>query len=145
MPWWGWIVVGAALLGAEVLIPSDFYLVFLGLAAVALGLVGLLGPELPAWGQWALFGMLAVLSLVYFRRWLRDRFPGARAAGRLDDTLVGQVGVLQTPLAPGAVGRIEVRGSAWSARNAGQSPLDAGSRARVVRVEGLLLHVTRET
>ena len=41
MPWWGWVVVGAALLGAEIVVPTDFYLVFLGLSALAVGLVGL--------------------------------------------------------------------------------------------------------
>ena len=45
MPWWGWVVVGAALLGAEIVVPTDFYLVFLGLSALAVGLVGAAGLE----------------------------------------------------------------------------------------------------
>ena len=38
MPFWGWIVVGAALLGAETVVNAQFYLVFLGGAALATGL-----------------------------------------------------------------------------------------------------------
>jgi hypothetical protein len=145
MPWWGWIVVGTVLLGAELLIPTDFYLVFIGLSALLVGLAAFLVPSLPDWSEWALFGALAILLLVFFRRWLRDRFPGVRARARLGEPLVGEIGVLQETIAPGAVGRVQLRGSPWSARNAGDTPLEAGSRARVQRVEGLTLHVVRET
>jgi len=145
MPWWGWIVVGAVLLGAELLVTTDFYLVFIGLAALLVGAVAWLDRGLPDWSEWALFGALAVVLLVFFRRWLRDRFPGARARARLAEPLVGEVGVVEETLAPGAVGRLHLRGCPWSARNAGDTPLEVGSRARVQRVEGLTLHVVRET
>jgi len=145
MAWWGWIVVGTVLLGAELLVPTDFYLVFIGVSALLVGLGAFLAPGLPDWGEWALFGVLAIVLLVFFRRWLRDRFPGSRAQRRLDEALVGEIGVLQETLAPGAVGRLHLRGSPWSARNVGTTPLEAGSRARVQRVEGLTLHVVRET
>jgi hypothetical protein len=62
----------------------------------------------------------------------------------VDDTLVGEVATLAETLAPGATGRAELRGSTWTARNAGATPLPAGSRTRVERVEGLLLHVRAE-
>lgn len=35
MPWWGWIVIGALLLGAELMvIEAEFFLVFIGVAAL---------------------------------------------------------------------------------------------------------------
>ena len=143
MPWWGWIVVGAVLLGAELfVIPTDFFLVFLGFAAIVVGLVGLIGIALPEWGQWATFAVVAAISLVYFRGWLRARFPHTT---RADDTLVGEIAVAREALAAGANGRIELRGTTWSARNAGEAALAPGDRARVERVEGLTLHVRRES
>ncbi|MGH9387082.1 MAG: NfeD family protein [Vicinamibacterales bacterium] len=42
------------------------------------------------------------------------------------------------------VGRVEVRGSAWSARNASDVALATGQRCRVVSVDGLLLAVVPE-
>ena len=144
MPWWGWVVVGAVLLGAEIVVPTDFYLVFLGLSALAVGLVGAAGLEAPAWVQWALFGVLSVVSLVFFRQQVRARFVERVSDPRVDDTLVGEVATLTEPLAPGATGRAELRGTAWNVRNAGPTPLAAGSRARVERVEGLLLHLRAE-
>ena len=52
MPWWGWILVAAILLGSELFVTTEFYLVFLGVAALAVGLFGLLAFEPPAWQQW---------------------------------------------------------------------------------------------
>ena len=143
MPWWGWIVVGAVLLGAELfIIPTDFFLVFLGVSAFAVGFIGFVGIELPQWAQWATFAVLAGLLLVFFRGWLRARWP---KAARVDDTLVGEIAVTREPLPVGASGQIELRGSTWSARNAGDVALAPGDRARVERVEGLTLHVRRES
>jgi len=143
MPWWGWVVVGAVLLAAELfVIPTDFFLVFLGFAAFLVGILGLAGVALPEWGQWATFAVLAVVLLVFFRGWLRARFPKAT---RADDTLVGEIAVAREALAAGATGRIELRGTTWSARNAGEAALAPGDRARVERVEGLTLHVRRES
>jgi membrane protein implicated in regulation of membrane protease activity len=142
MPWWGWIMLGTVLLGAELfVIPTDFFLVFLGVAAFAVGGIGFVGVELPPWAQWATFAVLAVFSLVFFRGWLRARWPKAT---RVDDTLVGEIAVAREPLAAGASGQIELRGSTWSARNASDVALAPGDRARVERVEGLTLHVRRE-
>jgi membrane protein implicated in regulation of membrane protease activity len=143
MPWWGWIVVGAVLLAAELfVVPTDFFLVFLGCAAIAVGLIGFVGIALPAWGQWATFAVIALALFVFLRGWLRARFPQVT---RADDTLVGEIAVAREALAAGASGQIELRGTTWSARNAGDVALVPGDRARVERVEGLTLHVRRES
>ena len=49
MPWWGWMIFGALLLGAELLgVDAGFYLVFIGLAAALTGLLELAGLGLAA-------------------------------------------------------------------------------------------------
>jgi membrane protein implicated in regulation of membrane protease activity len=47
-------------------------------------------------------------------------------------------------IAPAAVGRVEVRGSAWSARNVSNTTLTPGQRCKVSHVDGLLLSVEPE-
>jgi membrane protein implicated in regulation of membrane protease activity len=141
MPWWGWIVIGALLLSSELFVPTDFFLVFLGVAALAVGLVGIAGLALPAWGQWLLFAALALVLLVGVRRIIKGRLPPPAAAA--DDTLVGEIALIHERLDAGATGRAELRGALWSARNADATALEPGTRARVERVEGLLLHVRR--
>ena len=58
--------------------------------------------------------------------------------------LIGGLAIVQERLLPGVVGRVEVRGSMWSARNTSQVTLDAGQRARVASVDGLTLTVIPE-
>jgi membrane protein implicated in regulation of membrane protease activity len=60
------------------------------------------------------------------------------------DSLVGVLAIVQERLLPGAVGRVEVRGAAWSARNASQSTLEIGQRSRVASADGLQLSVVPE-
>lgn len=144
MPWWAWIALGAVLLSAELfVIPTDFFLVFLGISAIAVGVLGLAGVESVPWVQWASFGVLSLVSLVFFRRWLKAHLARADVP-RVDDTLAGEVGIAREPLAPGGVGRVELRGTSWSARNLGDAALEPGTRVRVERVDGLTLQVRRE-
>jgi membrane protein implicated in regulation of membrane protease activity len=144
MPWWGWVVLGALLLGAEILVQTDFWLVFIGLAAIAVGLVASMAPGLSATAEWALFGVFAAASVLFFRRLVRKRFPSRPSDSRLDAPLEGAAGHALEPLAPGAIGRVELRGSTWSARNADAAPIETGARVRVERVDGLTLQVRRK-
>jgi membrane protein implicated in regulation of membrane protease activity len=142
MPWWGWLVFGAALLGAEIVVSTDFWLATVGAAALVIGLVlpiPLIDPDPRAWVQWSCFAALAVLITGLFRRRLYERLVG-RPPG-LEPELVGESGVAIAPIAPGAEGSVEVRGTTWQARNVGTEPLAARAPVRVTAVRGILLEV----
>ena len=65
MPWWAWLVVGLVLMVLELAaVDAAFYLVFLGAAAVLVGVAESAGAGLPLWGQWLMYGVLAVASHV---------------------------------------------------------------------------------
>jgi membrane protein implicated in regulation of membrane protease activity len=138
MPWWGWIAVGSVLLAAEVFVPTDFFLVFLGASALLVGALGLVGWDGPEWAQWLVFAVLAVVTLVFLRGWLRARMTGP---SHVDDTLVGETAIAQEPIVPGGLGRVELRGTTWSARNVGTGAIAVSDRVPVVAVERLTLHV----
>jgi membrane protein implicated in regulation of membrane protease activity len=57
------------------------------------------------------------------------------------DALEGETAIVLDDLAPGAVGKAELRGTSWTAQNAGAAALSRGQRCRVVRVEGLTLFI----
>lgn len=140
MQWWAWILVGVLLLGAELaFVDAEFYLVFLGLSALIVGLAELSGAGLPAWVQWLCYAVLSVLSMVAFRRRFHQLVRGKIPEGKR--TLVGEWAVLSEDLAPGDTGRAELRGSTWTVCNEGARALAAGERARVTRVEGVMLGV----
>jgi len=76
MSWWGWMIVGIVLVGAELMTDAAFYLVFAGAAAILVGLLVVAGLGLPVWAQWVAFSVLAIASMVLFRRKLYDRLRG---------------------------------------------------------------------
>ena len=139
MAWWLWVLLGLLLLAVEMLTPGGFFALFFGLGALALGGLVAAGVGGPVVVQWLLFSALSIASLALLRppllRWMGlDHGP----AGGVD-SLIGEMATLTQDLAPGAIGKAELRGAAWSARNAGTRPLRGGERARVEGVEGLML------
>jgi len=143
MPFWGWIVVGALLLGAETVVDAQFYLVFLGSAAVLTGgLVMLLGPFAPG-VDWALFGGLAIASTAGFRRRVYERIR--QVGGEVSQGTVGEFAIAREVIPPGGHGQAEMRGTVWQAHNAGEAAIAAGERVRVVATHGLELDLRRES
>lgn len=144
MHWWAWLVLGIGLLGAEMfVIDAQFYLVFIGLSAAVVGLLGLMGVDLPSWAQWLVFSALAIVAMLTFRRRLYEMVRNR--GGHVDERLtVGDRVVIADRLEPGQSGRVEYRGSSWTARNTGETPIEAGREVVISQVDGLTLHVKAE-
>jgi membrane protein implicated in regulation of membrane protease activity len=140
MAWWAWGIFGVVLLGLELLaVDAQFYLVFAGLAAVVVGVLGLVGLELPVAGQWLLFAVLAVTAMFTLRRPIYAKLmnkPFANVNTDLDQRVV-----LTQELAPGKTCRIEYRGSGWTAINIGEQAIPSGGAARIDSIDGVTLRV----
>lgn len=143
MLWWHWLLLGLALMVGELATPGGFYLMFFGVAAIVVGLLAGLDSAGPLWVQVLGFSTLAVVLLLLFRNRLLGMLQPASTQAPVDQ-LVGEIGTTEEYLAPGEVGRVELRGTAWSARNRGVEALTRGTRVRVVAVDGLMLHVESE-
>jgi len=141
--WWHWLVLGLLLVVAEMTASGGFYIIFFGIGAIAVGLLASFDLAGPVWLQLLLFSAISVGSLLIFRKrllvWLQVE-PQAPPV----DTIVGEIGVAAEDLQPGKVGRVELRGTAWSARNATNATLARGARCRVIRVDGLTVDVEPE-
>jgi membrane protein implicated in regulation of membrane protease activity len=136
-----WLLLGLTLTALELVSAGGFYLIFFGVAALLLGTVQLLGLAGPVWLQWFLFTAIAVVALLLFRNpLLRALRPETLPV----DQIVGTVAILVDDIAAGGIGRAELRGSGWSARNAHHGPLVKGQRCRVQRVDGLTLFLVPE-
>jgi membrane protein implicated in regulation of membrane protease activity len=142
MEWWIWLAGGLALVVAELATPSGFFIIFFGLGALTVGLLAGIEVVNTVWLQWLLFSVLSVLYLVVFRGRLQAKMQIPPPPNV--DSLVGVLAIVQERLLPGVVGKVEVRGSTWSARNTSETPLDAGQRARVAAVDGITLTVVPE-
>jgi membrane protein implicated in regulation of membrane protease activity len=139
LPWWAWLVLGFVLLASELASPSGFYLLFAGIAAIIVGLLGLGELSGPAWAQWLLFTLISVLSVATLRCRLARSFN--RADGTVDGSLVGQTVTLNDRIESGGVGQGEHRGSVWTVQNLGSEALEAGARCTVDEVKGVTLLV----
>jgi len=144
MTWWYWMVLGLALLGAEMTTPGGFYILFFGLAALIVGtLVGLEAVQTD-WVQWLLFSLVAVASLLVFRGPLLAKLGDGRVGHRDIDSMVGETAIPLEPLAVGDTGKAELRGTTWTAKNVGSHQIQKGERGKVTRVEGLTLWITSD-
>lgn len=141
MPWWGWVVIGTLLLGAELFfIEAEFFLVFIGVSALATGLVAATVPALPDWSHWLVFAVLAVASMVLFRQRVYRALRSQQVPGLAPDFIGDELRV-PVALPPGESCRIELRGSTWQVTNGGAAAVPAGGRVRVVAVDGVVLRV----
>ena len=143
MLWWHWIVIGLVFAVIELAGPGGFFIIFFGVGAVVVGALELAGLAGPLWFQWLLFSFVSVVSLLLFRNPLLRRLRLNEAAPKVD-ALEGEIAVPKDDIPPGAVGRAELRGSQWSARNTGTTTLGRGQRCVVTKVDGLMLHIAPE-
>jgi membrane protein implicated in regulation of membrane protease activity len=142
MTWWLWLLLGVILAALELVSSGGFYLIFFGVAAMFIGLMSLVGLAGPLWLQWVVFAVLSLVLLLAFRRPILKMLQVDTGPV---DSLIGEIAVVvEKPISPGTVGRAELRGSTWAARNLHTSELERGQRCRVSRVDGLMLFLLPE-
>ena len=140
--WWHWLLLGLFLIAVE-LGTGGFYILFFGIGALVIGGLTVFNLAGPIAIQVLLFSVVSIVSLVAFRNRLLQRFQFEPPRPAVD-ALVGEVAIVAEDLAPGAVGRVELRGTVWSARNVSGLSLLRGLRCRVVGVDGLTVNVEPE-
>lgn len=122
------------------LVGGALYLLFVGIAAVLVGILVLVVSDLPFWAHWPIFAVLALALLVGLRRHAHERMN--RSGGF--EAITGENALVVDEIAPAGYGQAILRGTKWEARNVGQNPLTNGQRARVERVDGLTLELRAE-
>lgn len=142
MSWWHWLVLGLVLVLLEMAASGGLYVIFFGVAAIAISALHLFDLAGPVWVQLLLFSAISIGALLAFRGPLLRRIQPESPADR--DSPVGEIAVPLEEIPPGGVGRAELRGTVWTARNAGLAPLGRGERCRVVKVERLMIHLEAE-
>jgi membrane protein implicated in regulation of membrane protease activity len=131
------------LVALEMASSGGFYIIFFGVAALLVAALVATGVTEAAWLQWLLFSALSIASLLLFRNPIMRKLNLGAGAPDID-TLAGETGTALEDMNAGANGRVELRGTTWSARNTGSTPLARGHRCVVVRAERLTLLVKPE-
>jgi inner membrane protein len=142
MEWWIWILLGLLLLLGEIVTPGGFYMLFFGVGAVVVGVLAGFDVAGPLWFQFILFSGISLLALWLFRGKLLE-LTQSKNQERID-SLVGETATSAETIPANGVGKAELRGTSWTARNVGEKALERGERCKVERVEGLTIFVRRE-
>jgi len=140
-PAWLWMIGGVVLLIAELIAPG-FFLMFIGAAAIATGVLTLVLPLSVAL-QLGMFAAVAFLiARIGGRRAYASRYDHSTHPMLNDPTarLLGRVVVVTEPVDSNG-GRVRLGDGEWSARG---GPAAVGDRVRVVDVEGNCLKVEAE-
>jgi inner membrane protein len=140
-PAWLWLIGGVVLLIAEVIAPG-FFLIFIGAAAIATGVLSV-AVGLPLALQLLAFAVLTFVAVKFIgRRFYASRYD-LSTDPMLNDRvarLLGKVVVVVQPVDSHG-GRVRVGDSEWSARG---GPAAVGERVRIVDVDGNCLKVEAE-
>jgi len=135
-----WWILALLLIAGELLLPG-YFLLWIGLAAAAMGVVLWVDPALGMLAQAILFGLLAFASCVGYARWLRPRLerrtPGGERLNRRAEQLIGQRYELIEPIVNGR-GKARVGDGQWLVSG---PDLPLGTTVEVVAVEGATLQV----
>lgn len=133
---WTWWVAGMLLLGAELIAPGVF-LVWIGLAAIATGILSLVLWGSIIWGwqvQLLVFAAFAVAFTLIGRRLVKTRGDTSDEPllNQRTASLVGRTATLEDPIREGR-GRIRLDDTWWSVNG---PDLPAGTRIRVSAAHG---------
>ena len=131
---WSWMVLGFALLAAEIVVPGVF-LVWFGLAAILTGLLSLALWDWWLWGwqaQTVSFLLLSLIIAVAGQRFVRarERPTDQPLLNQRAEQMVGRTATLEEAITEGR-GRVRIGDTQWRVNGPDLPP---GARVRIVGV-----------
>ena len=134
-----WFLIGLGLLLLELILPG-LIVIFFGLGAwiTALGLwIFNYGINM----QLLVFAVSSVAMLLLLRKSLKQRFfSTSEESDALEDEFIGKVATALTTLPANVPGKVEFKGTQWSAVS--DSEIPQGGAAKIIGKDSLTLKVT---
>ena len=143
--YWHWIVLGIALMLIEIVLPS-FTALWFGAAAVVVGIVLFLVPDMSMSAQLILWTVLSVILVWLWFRYLKPLAIDKTKAGLSREAIVGEVGQVVTVPNEERKGVLRFPAPILGADEwlfISQAELAPGDRVRVVDVSGNTLVVRK--
>jgi hypothetical protein len=135
-----WWIVALMLIGGEVILPG-YFMLWIGIAAAAMGIVLLLVPDMGPLAQAIVFAAFAFVSCFAYWKLVRprlDRIPaGNERLNRRGEQLIGQRYVLCEAILNGR-GKAKVGDGTWLVAG---PDLPLGATVEVVGIDGTTLRV----
>jgi hypothetical protein len=139
-----WWILALVLIAGELLLPG-YFLLWIGVAAAAMGVVLWLVPSLSLLVQAIIFAIMAAAACAVYAKFLRPRFerrtPGSEQLNRRAEQMIGRRYELVEPIVNGR-GKARVGDGQWLVSG---PELPLGSTVEVVAVDGTTLQVRAAT
>ena len=138
---YGWWLLALVLIGTELMLPG-FFMLWIGIAAAAMGVLLVFLPALSFMAQMVLFTALALVSCFVYWRFVRNAIDEPSDQPRLNrraEQHIGRRYVLETAIVNGQ-GKARVGDSMWLVEG---PELPVGTTVEVVGVDGSTLRVQK--
>jgi len=136
---WYWFSFAAVLIILEMLLGVNFFLLWLGISAVSVGLIMIVYPHISWEYQFIIFAIESIACIVFWHLHLKNNptISDEPRLNRRSEQYIGRVVTLTDPIVNGR-GKIHIDDSFW--RIEGED-LPAGASIKIVDVDGVILKV----
>lgn len=135
-----WIGIAILAVVIELLTPSAFVSIWIGVGALAAWICALLGLDFAV--QLIVCILVSALFIVVCRplamKYLRGNIVATNA-----DRLIGEQGIVTKEITPDAWGEVHINGSQWSAVSVEKDTIGTGEKVFIVAIEGAKLLVRK--
>lgn len=132
-----WFVVGFVLFLLEFVMPG-FILFFFAIGAWIVAVLTLFF-DLSINNQLIIFLISSVLSILLFRKWMKNLIWIRKDTSEIEDELIGKTVTAETFIGPGINGKVEFNGTSWEAQS--DDSITKGERATIIGNDSILLIV----
>jgi membrane protein implicated in regulation of membrane protease activity len=142
---WIWGVLGVLLLAAEIAITGTLYTLWFSIAALCVAVLLWLFPETSYAVQFTVFAVLSLGALAIWRRYYKKTDTDYRV-GQSQGEEIGRIGIVIEATGPTKNGAIRFTQGLMGSREwiaVSDEPIEVGSNATVVAVEGNSLRVAK--
>lgn len=136
-----WLAAAAAFGIGEIMLAGTFFLLPFAAGALAASVVTLFAPVMAGWVVFLVVSMVAFIGMRPLAKRLDANAPDAAGIGA--NRLAGASGIVLSPISatPGDAGLVKVGTEEWRADTRPGVALPAGTKIRVVEVQGTRLLV----
>lgn len=139
---WHWFGFALVLVILEVTLGTSFFLLWVAVSAVTIGIILMVMPQLAWEYQFLIFAVGAVFCLVYWRMHSKNKLglSDQPNLNRRNEQFVGRIVTLGEPLVNGR-GRIQIDDSYWRVEG---PDLPIGTAVKIVGVDGVVLRIEKQ-
>ena len=136
---WHWLIAAVVLITLEMVVMPAVFFLWMGISAGVVGLLMMGLPQLPFMAQIIIFTVIAVVSLVIHKRYLKRNPPETDepSLNRRGEQYIGRVFTLEEAIVNG-VGKIKVDDSIWKVMG---EDMAEGEKVKVSGVDGTVFKV----